>query len=271
MSNTEHLEQLDLRVYRAIDEPEMALQFSDAFVEHYNSKGIDPVSSLNTSWLKNPHSYVIACYKDNRPVAGARLQLSNPDFDFSLTTALSSQGIDSREFITNIDRGNHAEACGLWISKQYKGLGLMQFLCGSLLSLGQRLGLDKVYAICPRHTLDSLRRLGYVLKFNGRKVFEFNYPSKDFTSYFVESDVRSMKYAARKERKMMYEQLNRSTELHSSAGRLGSVLVKMNGLPERPPWSFVIDAKRECRTHAQRQSLQDLFSIRKLGVLAART
>jgi len=230
-SLNEGLELLELRIFKAIDRPDEALNFAFGQKQQLKTRNISGVKSAKSNWTTNPSVHLMALYAGEKIVGGTRLHLNNNDYLYPFLEAAMHCDDTLMQVMKRPRNPHHAEGCGLWLAQRYSGFGLGEFLTRALITTAHRLGLDHIYGICPRHTMDPFRKIGFHFLTLDDNVIAIPYP-KDYTSYLIQCEVSELRYTFQSERSIIRGWLSDQFQNVISKGKMGEIVVKLTGFPE---------------------------------------
>lgn len=199
------------KAFRAIDSPEMSMEFYRGHAQVLKDFGIDSLTSSHDEWMKNPEVYVVAAYTmDNINVGGVKLHLYNKTHPLPVQAAIDYLDPRIISEISRLAEKGTGEACGLWIAKEMAGKNFGQYLTRSAIALTEQLGMSTLFGFSSPHTFNMFSSLGYIpLKTVGDNG-NFLYPNERYIStVIIIPDIVSLEFATEENR-------NRTHQLRSS-------------------------------------------------------
>lgn len=190
------------RAFRAIDNPEMSMEFYLGHAQVLKDFGIDSLTSSQDEWMKNPDVYVVSAYtNDNMIVGGVKLHLYNETYPLPVQAAIDYLDPRIISEIGNLAAKGTGEACGLWIAKEMAGKNFGQYLTRSAIALTEQLGMSTLFGFSSPHTFTMFSALGYIpLKTVGDNG-NFLYPNERYTStVIIIPDIVSLEFATEENR-----------------------------------------------------------------------
>lgn len=235
------MREIIFRNLRAIDNPTESLDFQKKHIDLLRSKGIKLVDSTNESWLDNPSVYLMALYSDGELMAGARVHTYNPDYDYPCINALKK--VEHRYLDLSALTGSylHGEGCGIWVSDELRGYGMLEVVTYGAIAIAWSLGLDNVFGFGPRHTLGTFRRAGFRPLEHDGHVFQFEYPSPEFKSTIVGCPSRPETYPIPREKSRIYDWMSEESYSYIHKGPSGECQLQLSPFPTKDP---IIEANR---------------------------
>lgn len=186
MNNLEH--KYEVFAFRAIDEPEICLQYLEGHVKVLTDWGIDNITSNNKKWIENPHIYCLGLKKSNTNelLAGIRIQLANGLFPLPVEDAVGY--MDNR--IYNLvdyyaNNGGIGELSGLWVNKSLKGLGIGVYMVRAAIASSSQLNFKTMTGICGDVTLKMFNNVGFIVDKSIGNNGQFYYPNDELIAHLV--------------------------------------------------------------------------------------
>lgn len=235
----EQINLLELRIFRAVEEPELA---NDFFVGHHQelaSKGLNGLDFVRLEWANDPNVYIMALISGKTIVGGSRIHLYHPDFLYPFEEAVLGNAPHFVNALSQFGSLFQAEWCGLWLSSKYRGLGVAETMNRTAIAACHTFGLDIIYGICPRHTMDLFRTAGFRFLTHDDELISFPYPTEQYISYIIQCEVKNMEFTFKKERKNIQRLINDPEQRHTSSGLLGECIIQFTGFPEIPSDSLL--------------------------------
>ncbi len=162
------------------------------------------ISSSDKEWTENPNVYLVSCSHNNKLIGGVRIHLNHADFVLPFEKVLSKQNPQYLSIVDRYDLVKYGESCGLWVQNGYRKIGIKQMLMRYSMVCAKHLELDHVFGICPKHTLDHFRTIGFIYCAYKNDVLEFPYPNDNYITLAIKCNVQEFKYAFRYEQKAMW-------------------------------------------------------------------
>ncbi|NNC83586.1 MAG: hypothetical protein HKN79_08410 [Flavobacteriales bacterium] len=230
LDNRLHL--FDLRFYRAVEHPEISKEFQDFHQKELAKMKLDGMEFSNDTWMNNPHVFIMVLRNGDRMVGGSRIHLFHPEHPYPFEMAMDEQSPEKKVALERYMDKLQAEWCGLWLNTKFKGLGLAETMNRAAIGATHAMGLDIIFGICPRHTMDLFRTGGFRFMTLNDEVISFPYPTADYVSYIIECEVKQMIFTFRTEKSLIKNWLESPVEKVESKGLLGDCIVQLNGFPE---------------------------------------
>lgn len=194
--------------FRAIDEPELCQKFIDGHSSLLKDLGINKLTSADARWCNNPYAYVllVKTKNGNKYIAGARLEIKSNATDLPVEEALEDFDTSIIDYVQNIRKdGDVGEICGLWISKDFLGIGLAVILLRADLSLALPLNVKTLLFLCSDDTKRMLKRMGCTIETKLGNNGTFYYPKMDLIATFmIIENIRDLNTATEEDRMKIY-------------------------------------------------------------------
>lgn len=232
VEGSDSINNLKFKVFKNSDNQNESLKFFEAYRQLLFSKGIKGLKSARPNWLENPSVYLLALYSGNAIVGGARIHLNHPSFRFPMEEVLVSESVNRGDIAIGNNGERFAEACGLWLSVSLSKLGLGEFLSKATIAASHELGLDYIYGLCPRHTLDPFRESGWHFLTKRDDTVSFVYPSPEFITYVIKCEVRHLRFTFKAQQKLISKWLNNPRQTIVTKGKLGECAIELTGFPK---------------------------------------
>lgn len=221
----------ELKIFRAVDDRQAALDFHDGHNAVLANMRIEGLCSGEATWLENPGVFIFGLYSKDKIAAGLRMHVEHPDYRFPFEKALESCKIDVQRILAKDRHLVTAEGCGLWASRQVAGPGVVDLMNRVTTACANYVGVDKFYAICPRHTLDAFKKVGFYMGTLDDELINFPYPSERFSSYMIHCNMADLGLAFQQDRKVIDEILKNPEGHLIVKGRKEEFLVSLTGFP----------------------------------------
>jgi len=215
-------------VINALSNPEITKEFYLKHLKTLKEKDVLGISSSKPEWTKNPNVYLVYCSIDEHIVGGARIHLNHPGFDLPFEKVLIEQNPQYLSICDKDDLQKYGESCGLWVHNEYRKVGIKQMIMRYSMVCARHLNLDLVYGICPKHTLDHFRTIGFIYCAYKNDVLEFPYPNDQYITLAIKSYVKDFKYAFRYEQKAMKSLLEHPFQKMTCSGIKGTSEFQVN-------------------------------------------
>ena len=202
---------MDIRAFRAVDDRDSCERFSQGHEEVLASIGIKKVTSSDKTWFENPEVYVIILEENNKVYGGARIHVTNGEFQLPLEEAIGK--LDPKIYDEIRGEGNFrsGEICGLWSASEAAGKGLSILLARASLAkagvaVANQLKIKTLYSLMAPWTLRTAMKMGFkVLDRVGEKG-AFAYPRPDLkATVVILEDTDDLSSALEDERKVIMD------------------------------------------------------------------
>lgn len=180
--------EFDVFAFRAIDEPELCQQYLEGHRKVLSDYGIENVTTNKPNWMHNPHIYCVVA-KDksiNQLVGGVRIQLADGNHPLPVEEAI---GVIDNSLYDLVEKyaldGGIGESCGLWTSKNVKGMGIPRYLMWGSVSSANQLKFSTMIGICAGYTLKLFSEIGFVINESLGNKGEFHYPNDKYIAHVI--------------------------------------------------------------------------------------
>lgn len=198
---------IKIKIYRAIDEPELCRQYLVGHREVLEVYGITKITSNNDDWVSNPKVYVISAEstETNELLCGIRVIKVGGTQPLPVETAIGILDARIYDLVKNNSRDGAGELCGLWNSRKVAGKGLSYLLVRMGISVLNQLEIHTMFGICAELTLPMFKAVGFeVEELLGNKG-TFYYPKSDLLAYaLIIRDTINLDKADETERKKIF-------------------------------------------------------------------
>lgn len=176
-----------IRTYRAIDEPLTCTDYIKGHVQVLKEYGIECITSNNNEWVNNPNMYCVIAYDNNdEMVGGIRLQISDGIHPLPVEEAIGKMDSNIYPLINNYYKnGGIGELCGLWNSKEVKGVGISVVLVRAAISIINQLKFRTLTGICAEYSLKMFQQVGFVINGTLGNQGKFIYPNENYIARVV--------------------------------------------------------------------------------------
>ncbi|HXD93257.1 MAG TPA: hypothetical protein VNX01_08590 [Bacteroidia bacterium] len=176
---------IKIRIYRAIDEPELCRQYLIGHREVLEVYGIAKITSNNDDWVKNPKVYVISAESvaDGELLCGIRVIKVGGTQSLPVESAIGKLDANIYGLIEKNSANGAGELCGLWNSRKVAGKGLSYLLVRMGISVLNQLNINTMFGICAELTLSMFMGVGFEVEEALGKKGTFYYPKADLLAY----------------------------------------------------------------------------------------
>ncbi len=197
---------IQLKAYRAIDEPGLCKEYMDGHIKVLLDYGITNITSNNAKWAQHSNTYcVVAKDEDGEMVGGIRVQVRDEALELPVESAIGYMDENVYSLVEELRvHGGVGELCGLWNSRKVKGQGVSLILTRAGISIVKQLKIQSLIGICGGYSLPMFRRVGFIVDKRLGNMGEFLYPNKDNIARVVGIlNALSLDSAQEYDRKMM--------------------------------------------------------------------
>jgi len=202
-----------IRAFRAIDDPETCLKFIQGHRKVLAIYGIENISTNTDNWMFNPSIFVVVVetMDGEKLYGGARVQAAdgiNPLPIEQATGEMDSKVYDVVRYYSQFGTG---ELSGLWNSKEVAGLGVGSlFPSRASVVIAEQIGLTTMFSLCSPTTVRFNQWIGSKILTSVGNNGTFYYPKLDLiaTAVFLEDAVTLKDAHLREREKMLYLRQN---------------------------------------------------------------
>ncbi|MDX5428975.1 MAG: hypothetical protein LPK46_11010 [Bacteroidota bacterium] len=200
---------VNLRAFRATDEPETCLKFIEGHQRVLSSIGVKKVTSSTEEWMENPSAFVLVVEseEDGEILGGSRIHAADGKTLLPIETATGYLDPGINDLVKGLSRFGVAEICGLWNSRKVAGMGIGSiYLNRASIAISEQLGLNRLISLCAPYTVEPAKSYGYRVEEGVGNNGTFYYPKLDLiATVMVLDDVRELDHADPNERAKVLE------------------------------------------------------------------
>lgn len=176
---------IKIKVYRAVDEPELCKQYLAGHRSVLEVYGISKITSNNDNWIYNPEVYVITAESiiDQELLCGIRVIKVGGTQDLPVESAIGRLDPKIHELVKSNSKTGAGELCGLWNSRKVAGKGLSFLLTRMGISILNQLGINTMFGICAELTLPMFKGVGFEIEESLGNKGTFYYPREDLLAF----------------------------------------------------------------------------------------
>ena len=222
------MEQITIRAFRAVDEPELCRQYAEEHAKVLSDIGVDQVVKQDESWMHAAGTIVIAAFHDEHGmVAGVRVQKRDSG-PFPMEGYLSALEDNFTGFLFPMD-ANPAEMCGLWNAHRFAGRGIPPLLLTAAVSISAREGLKALVCFAADYMKPKCEELGFVTIDHFGDNGSYQFPLPGIRSYIMlQSNIIALSGIPNTKRKeILGLRLNPSSSIEKET-KLGRLAVKFD-------------------------------------------
>lgn len=188
-----------ISAFRASDDIVACLKFVEGHAEVLKSFGLGgAVTSSTPDWANDPNTIVITaeCSLTGKLIAGIRVQIDSEGFEMPMVSAIKKMDQNVLNWVDNYRDGGVAEMCGLWTSRDAKGLNLGFTMMQAALVVARQLDIDTYVGFAAPVTLPFFQTLGFLIEPSLGDNGGFQYPTPEYiSSSMILKDMKNLKYA----------------------------------------------------------------------------
>ncbi|MBI3521155.1 MAG: Rv1355c family protein [Bacteroidetes bacterium] len=199
---------IKIKVFRAIDEPELCQQYLVGHREVLEVYGISKITSNNDDWTLNPKVYVITAesISNKELLCGIRVIKVGGTQPLPVESAIGNLDKRIYELVKEHAIGGAGELCGLWNSRKVAGKGLSFLLTRMGISILNQLEINTMFGICAELTLPMFKGVGFEIEKTLGNNGTFYYPRVDLLAYaLIMKNTISLECANPEEREKIFE------------------------------------------------------------------
>jgi hypothetical protein len=221
MLQSEEVPYLELKAFRAVDEPALSQEYAAEHRRTMRRYLDDELDTIQLDWVFDPNVYVVtARWRPSGHLAGGgRLHLARRD-QLPMTRALTQEQVQSW-VRGKLESGLMAEVGGVFIAPGAKQLGLATLMVRGPVALAGQLGITHVCGIANQYSLGAAQGGGLIVQRELGDQGCFIYPREGWLTYVCCMDPIVLEGLSREGRDMI--EAMRCTpgyqaELHSAHG-----------------------------------------------------
>ena len=209
MSKQGNISTFRFSIHRAIDNIDICRKYIDGHVRVLKVYGITQITSAKIDWILNPNVYVLVVERidTGELMAGARLQISDENFQLPIEDAVGHKDSSVYNYIRNLRTEGVAELCGLWNSRHIAGFGIGSIFLGrTSIAAASQLNIKTLVALCAPSTRENCFKTGFLVEKSLGNKGEFIYPKEDLVATaLIIPDVHLLNHASKEERDKMIQ------------------------------------------------------------------
>jgi hypothetical protein len=185
---------INIRAFRAIDEPHTCQRFLDGHRKVLEEFNIENISTNTPKWIRHPNTYVVIGEYEGELLGGIRVQIADGEFPLPVEDAVGDFDPKIHDLVGKYMEDNGAsELCGLWNSRKFApNWGITMLLSVAAVSICDQIGVKNLFAICAGYTLRSAMRVGFQVEREVGNNGEFIYPNSNFVARVLSMNCLSL-------------------------------------------------------------------------------
>ncbi len=173
--------------FRAVDEPELCLNYVKGHIKILTDYGIENITSNNNIWINNPNIYCLGLFSlSDELLGGIRIQLADGIHPLPIETAI---GYMDDKIYSLVEKyainGGIGELSGLWVDNRLKGLGIGWYMVRAAIASSNQLNFRTMIGICGDVTLTMFNNVGFIVERSLGNNGTFLYPNEELTAHAV--------------------------------------------------------------------------------------
>lgn len=197
-------DQITLRAFHAVSEPETAYRFFQGHVNVLKSYGVDPISSARKEWTENPAVFGIIAERGTEVVGGVKIHKTGGTQMLPVEEGVGYMDERLYDIVRHYGKTGAGEACGLWNARDLSGWGLSRIMMIAIVALAEQIEVQTLFGLSSDHTLPLFQEFGYeiirVLGNNG----DFVYPTPDYLARVIIMDAKTLSRALPYNREVIF-------------------------------------------------------------------
>jgi hypothetical protein len=174
---------IKIRAFRAVDDLQSCETYLKGHMQVLIDYNVMKITSYNKSWMANPSAYVLVAEDEDtgEMVGGIRVEVAKGLYPLPIETAIGNMDPRVHDIVEEYAiNGGVGELCGLWNSKDVKGLGISFFLTRAAIAVVNQLNFRTMVGICAEYTLKMFTDVGFEINRNLGSQGEFPYPDERY-------------------------------------------------------------------------------------------
>ncbi len=192
MSKTTPLiSEIQIRAFRAIDDPETCRKFIAGHRKVLSIYGIENITTNTDDWMFNPSIFVIVVetLDGEKLYGGARIQAADGIHQLPIEEATGKMDPRIYGIVRKYAENGAAELSGLWNSREVAGFGIGSLFPSRVaIALANQIGINAMFSLCSPTTVRFKDWIGGNLMVNIGKEGTFYYPKIDLIATALYSD-----------------------------------------------------------------------------------
>lgn len=173
--------------FRAVDEPDLCLQYVKGHVKVLTDYGISNITSNNNLWVNNPNIYCLGLHSESGELmAGIRIQLADGINPLPIEKAI---GLMDNKIYDIVEKhaldGGIGELSGLWVDNRLKGMAIGWYMVRAAIASSNQLNFKTMIGICGDVTLKMFNNVGFTIEKGLGNHGQFYYPKEDLIAHAV--------------------------------------------------------------------------------------
>ncbi|MGZ4098795.1 MAG: hypothetical protein ACXVNM_07950, partial [Bacteroidia bacterium] len=147
---------IKVTVFRAVKEPQKCEVYLKGHMQVLIDYNVMKITSYNKLWMQNPSAYVIIAENmaTGEMIGGIRVEVAKGLYPLPIESAIGAMDPKVYDLVKEYAiNGGVGELCGLWNSKEVKGVGVSFFLTRAAISIVNQLRFRTMVGICAEYTL----------------------------------------------------------------------------------------------------------------------
>lgn len=221
---------IKIRAFRAVNEVDACQVYLKGHMQVLIDFNVMKITSYNQAWTMNPSAYVLVAELEStgEMVGGIRIEVTKGNIPLPIETAIGQ--LDNKVYDVvkkyGID-GGVGELCGLWNSKDVKGVGISFFLTRAAISIINQLNFKTLIGICAEYTLKMFSDVGFEIDSSLGNDGKFFYPDERYiTRALGILNAETLKTANPYDKKLMLDLRTNPNLIRLEEGSKGTIEIK---------------------------------------------
>ena len=221
---------IKIRAFRAVNEVDTCQIYLKGHMQVLIDFNVMKITSYNQVWTMNPSAYVLVAELEStgEMVGGIRIEVTKGNIPLPIETAIGQ--LDNRVYDVVKKygiNGGVGELCGLWNSKDVKGVGISFFLTRAAISIINQLNFKTLVGICAEYTLKMFSDVGFEIDSSLGNDGKFFYPDERYiTRALGILNAESLKTANPYDKKLMLDLRTNPNLIRLEEGLKGTIEIK---------------------------------------------
>ncbi len=185
------ISEIQIRAFRAVDDPETCKKFISGHRKVLSIYGIENITTNTDDWIFNPSIFVIVVetLDGQKLYGGARIQAADGIHPLPIEVATGKLDPAIYEIVRNHAKKGAGELSGLWNSREVAGFGIGSLFPSRVaVALANQIGIDVMYSLCSPTTVRFKDWIGGKLMVDIGNKGTFYYPKIDLIATALYSD-----------------------------------------------------------------------------------
>lgn len=174
---------IKISAFRALTEVDKCDVYLKGHMQVLIDYNVMKITSYNKSWTDNPSTYVLIAenMSTGEMIGGIRVEVAKGQYPLPIENAIGNMDSKIYDLVKYYAiNGGVGELCGLWNSKEVKGVGISFFLTRAAIAIVSQLKFKTMVGICAEYTLKMFTDVGFEINKSLGRDGEFPYPDERY-------------------------------------------------------------------------------------------